>query len=400
MALTKTDSSGNPLSSISFSQIQNEFKGTVTSGATTSKKLSDYYRDGRIIATDVQDPNTIPNGPAGTTIKFSDFLNAGDFQQVEIGGTTEEANLKSKALGAGWNGDNPVRVIMKSDAIYFGGSYGARTGADWPMIVKFTIKGKILGKGGDGGNGSNAGNAGGHGSQALRIDQSIHTLQIDSGGAIAGGGGGGASGKNPGYGDHEENATAGGGGGAGGGKGGSACNYSDGTTPDAVTDGGDGGSAGNAGGSGGDQASKEGLSDGDLFGIGGEAGGGGGGFDVGKESITLKNFFQENIVGSGAGSGGGGGRIHPGTTASGGNGGGGSGGAAGESGGASGGADGGGRNEAVAGGGGGWGSSGGSGGGGSSGGNGGVSINLKPGTTTFTIGTFINNGTLNGGIQS
>ena len=35
-----------------------------------------------------------------------------NFQQVEIGGTTEEANLKSKALGAGWNGDNPVRVIM------------------------------------------------------------------------------------------------------------------------------------------------------------------------------------------------------------------------------------------------------------------------------------------------
>ena len=214
MALTKTDSSGNPLSSISFSQIQNEFKGTVTSGATTSKKLSDYYRDGRIIATDVEDPNTIPNGPAGTTIKFSDFLNAGDFQQVEIGGVESEVNLKSKATSAGWNGNNPVRVIMKSDAIYYGGDYGARTGSGWPMIVKFTIQGKILGKGGKGGDGSNAGNAGGHGLQALQIDQSIHTLQIASGGAIAGGGGGGASGINPGYGDSDENATAGGGGGA------------------------------------------------------------------------------------------------------------------------------------------------------------------------------------------
>lgn len=393
MALPKTDSSGNPLSSISFSQIQNEFKDTAD--GATSKNLSGYYRDGDIIRTDVEDPNTIPN-TSERTIKFSDFLNAGDFQQVEIGGVESEVNLKSKATSAGWNGDNPVRVIMKSDAVYFGsattGSYGARTDSDWPMIVKFTIKGKILGKGGDGGNGSNAGNAGKNGKQALRIDQNIDTLTIASSGAIAGGGGGGASGKNPGYGDFEENATAGGGGGAGGGKGGSACNYSDGSTPDASKQGGNGGGVGKKGKNGKDQGSKEGLSDGNLFGIGGEAGGGGGGFDIGTETLSLKSGFQTNIVGSGAGSGGGGGRIYPGSEASGGVGGGGKGGKRG-AGGNAGSANDNGRDEAVAGGGGGWGSSGGSGGSGKSGGNGGIGIKLNG----YSIGTYTNNGKLNGG---
>ena len=385
--------------SISFSQIQNEFKGTVSSGATTSKKLSDYYRDGRIIATDVEDPETIPN-TSERTIKFSDFLNAGDFQEVEIGGTTKEANLKSKASNAGWNGDNPVRVVMKSNAVYWGGSYGARTGSDWPMTVKFTIKGKILGKGGKGGDASNAGNAGGHGSQALQIDQSIHTLTIDEGGAIAGGGGGGGSGKNPAYDNHNENATAGGGGGAGGGKGGSACAYKDATNPGNVTQGGGGGSVGNKGGNGADQESNEGLSDAGIFGLGGDAGGGGGGFDVAVEELDIKNLGQTSIVGGGAGSGGGGGRIHPGEfTSSDGVtrgstvGGGGTGGKAGESGGASGSGEDSARDEAVAGGGGGWGSSGGSGGGGASGGNGGIGIKLNG----YLIGTFTNNGTLNGG---
>jgi hypothetical protein len=399
MALPKTfDSNGNR-NPISFSDIQNEFKDTA--GGDTSKNLSGYYRDGDIIATDVEDPNGIPN-TSQRTIKFSDFLDAGDFQQVEIGGTTKEANLKSKASSAGWNGDNPVRVIMKSDAVYWGGSYGARTGSDWPMIVKFTIKGKILGKGGKGGDGSTGGNAGGNGSQALRLDQSIHTLEIASGGAIAGGGGGGGSGKSPGYGDSDENAAAGGGGGAGGGKGGSACNFNSSNSPSDKKDGGSGGSVGNAGKNGKDQGSKEGLSDANLFGVGGQAGGGGGGMDVAKEK--LGDSLSEHIVGGGAGSGGGGGRIHPGEfTSAGGRtrgslvGGGGTGGKAGEPGGNSGSANDGGSDAAVAGGGGGWGSSGGSGGSGKSGGSGGKGINLKPGSTTFTIGTFINNGTLNGG---
>ena len=400
MALPKTlDSNGNR-NPISFSDIQNEFKDTA--GGDTSKNLSGYYRDGDIIATDVEDPNSIPN-TSQRTIKFSDFLDAGDFQEVEIGGTTKEANLKSKATSAGWNGDNPVRVVMKSDAIYWGGSYGARTGT-WPMIVKFTIKGKILGKGGNGGNASTAGNAGGNGSQALRIDQSIHTLEI-----AAGGGGGGGSGKSPGYGDTEENVAAGGGGGAGGGKGGSACNFNTSNNPETSSlnskAGGKGGAPGEEGQNGKDQGSKEGLSDTNLFGIGGTAGGGGGGMDVAKEK--LDESFSEHIVGGGAGSGGGGGRIHPGENTSHGGrtrgspvGGGGAGRKAGHNGGNSGSANDGGSDAAVAGGGGGWGSSGGSGGSGKSGGSGGKGINLKPGSTTFTIGTFINNGTLNGGFQS
>lgn len=406
MALPKTfDSNGNR-NPISFSQIQNEFKDTA--GGSTSKNLSGYYRDGTIIATDVEDPNVIPN-TSEKTIRFSDFLDAGDFQEVEIGGTTKEANLKSKASSAGWNGDNPVRVVMKSDAIYWGGSYGARTG-EWPMIVKFTIKGKILGKGGQGGNASTAGNAGGNGSQALRIDKNIHTLEIAEGGAIAGGGGGGASGKSPGYGDTEENVAAGGGGGAGGGKGGSACNFNTSNNPETSSTnskpGGKGGAAGEAGKNGKDQGSKEGISDGNLYGIGGTAGGGGGGMDVAKEK--LDESFSEHIVGGGAGSGGGGGRVHPGEstkdslgrTRGSPVGGGGTGASAGNAGGKSGSANDGGSDAAVAGGGGGWGSSGGKGGSGKSGGNGGKGINLKPGSTTFSIGTFINNGTLNGGFNS
>jgi hypothetical protein len=391
MALTKTDSSGNPLSSISFSQIQNEFKDTA--GGSTSKKITGYYRDGTIIATDVEDPNSIPN-TSERTIKFSDFLNAGDFQQVEIGGQESEVNLKSKATSAGWNGNNPVRVIMKSDAVYYGGSYGARTD-EWPMIVKFTIKGKILGKGGDGGNGSTNGSAGGNGKQALRIDKSIHTLTIAEGGAIAGGGGGGGSGKSSGYDSTNENAAAGGGGGAGAGKGGSACNFDGSNNPSNVTSGGGGGGVNSAGTGGGDQGTKEGISDTGLGGAGGNAGGGGGGFDIAEDTVFSGKLFEivtTIIVGGGAGSGGGGGRVHPGTEASGGKGGGGKGGKT-SSGGNSGTANDGGRNRSVAGGGGGWGSSGGSGGSGKSGGNGGIGIKLNGNL----IGTYNNNGTLNGG---
>lgn len=373
--------------SLSLSEIQTEF------GGSGSISLSEYYRNGTIIASDVEDPESIPDGPAGTTIKFSHFRGAGDFQEVEIGGIESSVNLKTKAKDAGWNESNPVRVIMKSNAVYYGGSYGAKTDT-WPRTVKFTIKGKILGKGGKGGDGSHNGNAGSAGLPGLEINKTIDTLTIASGGVIAGGGGGGGSGKSPDYDDSAEDAASGGGGGAGGGKGGSACNFL-GNAVHQVTAGGNGGTifhtngtyrGGENGKNGADRGTREGVSTSGTFGEGGSAGGGGGGFDIGRD--------KGNIVGGNSGSGGGGGRKYPGGTTSQSRHntfGGGIGQSAGNQGGGTGSANDDGRSAPLAGGGGGWGAAGGA-GKGASGGGAGNAIKLNG----HKITNFNNNGTQNG----
>ena len=208
--------------SISLSQIQSEF------GGSGSISISEYYRNGSIIASDVVDPNTIPNGSAGTTIKWSDFRDAKDYKDITISSTNANVNLRSKANAAGYDGTNPVRVTIASGSKFYSTnrSFGARTGT-WPSEIKFTNDGLILGHGGGGGDGGGIG-AGGRsnpqgGTSALYLDQNINQW-YNRNGATAGGGGGGASGSNPGYGDSGERVVSGGGGGAGGGYGGRASN--------------------------------------------------------------------------------------------------------------------------------------------------------------------------------
>jgi hypothetical protein len=196
-----------------------------------------------------------------------------------ISANQQEANLRTLALAAGWNGTSAAQATVGAGVYVWSDNTsvaGLTIDGSWPGGVTLTNNGYIIGKGGKGG--TNGGTtAGAPGGPAISLG--INATIVNNSGAFIAGGGGGGGGN-----------VAGGGGGAGGGDGGLGRF----TSPF-----GTGGSIGSSGSNGGQT-----IGSGSIGGSGGGAGGGAGG-----------TIVQSQVIG---GCGGGGGRILPGSGGAGG----------------------------------------------------------------------------------
>ena len=236
-------------------------------GGTAPHALGEYYRNGAYVT----ENNT--SIPTSGEIKFSFFYNSVKQFIFTITANTQEADLATLALAAGWNGSDVLNATVASGVYLWSNSItvGGLTISGVPSGSVITNYGYIMGRGGDGGY---RGTAPQNGGPALVNDVSGLLIFNKSGGYIAGGGGGGAGAA-----DYNNNDQGHGGGGAGGGNGAGQLSS---------RLGGVGGAIGQPGTDG-----QGGYSTGG--GLGGGAGGGGGG----STSIN-------------GGGGGGGGRILPG----------------------------------------------------------------------------------------
>jgi hypothetical protein len=223
---------------------------------------------------------TASGGPftfSSGTINFSDFygtqVNAPLFS-FTIPGNQDQANLRTLALNAGWNGSSPVQATS-NNWIYSSTTAAAALTIDgsWPGGVTFINNYYVAGMGGNGGAGN--GGAGLAGGLALAVSTYVTIYNYSY---IAGGGGGGGAG---GWGGANTYQFAGGGGGGAGGTGlgtslGGAGGAGVGYTP--LPNGAPGGNnyANSGGAAGGGGASSVGGS--------GGAGGSGGGWGAGGNS--------------------------------------------------------------------------------------------------------------------
>ena len=329
---------------ISLANLQTEF------GGSNPISLNEYYAGGSYV---VAGTNGFPSAvstaiPSSGQISLSNFHGAVVSYSLTISSNTQNYNLRTALLAAGYSGSGAFSVTVTiNSGVYVWSNSTSLAAFDTGSLTGGTINiinnGFIMGKGGVGGTATNG--TGASGGPAMSINQNVTINHTSGTGYIGGGGGGGGSG------------AAGGGGGAGGGTGGSASGSS----------GGAGGSLGGTGGNGGGYGSTGGS--------GGSAGGGGGSWD-------LKNAPN--------GSGGGGGRVFPGVGGAGASRPSGTSNTLGGTGGSAGNAGGNGEAAGPGGGGGGWGAAGGTGGNGTgaaiSGGSGGKAINTNGNTVTWTSG--------------
>ena len=253
---------------ITLLNVQNEF------GGSTPISLSEYYRTpyGAYVTSN----NT--SVPTTGAISLSNFYGATNQFTFHISSNTKNANIRTLALNAGWDGSAPVvanvlsGIYLWSDSTSTGGAIIA---GSFPAGLTFNNYGKIIGRGG---------NAGQNGGPALTVASSGVAVLNKSGAYIAGGGGGGGSSYSGGDGTSSNTDSINGGGGAGGGSG---AGYAAGS----------GGAIGQAGSNAGATSSRdEGPG---AYATGGGSGGGSGG-NISRNSGTTQ-----------AG-GGGGGRILPG----------------------------------------------------------------------------------------
>lgn len=189
---------------LALSQIQTEF------GGSNPISMSEYYRNGPYVTSN----NT--NVPTSGAIDIGDFYNAvKQFAFTISTNYSSPQNLRSLALAAGWNGDDPVlatnTAIISSDTT---GTAALTINGSFPRGVIFVNNGTVVGMGGAGGRGGGEGAAavsGSAGGTALSVGVAV---SINNGsGTIAGGGGGGGGGSAGGSGG-----VLGGGGGGGGGR--------------------------------------------------------------------------------------------------------------------------------------------------------------------------------------
>lgn len=298
-------------------------------------------------------------GKASGAIAMSDGYGKSNQFAFTISSNQADANLRSLAIAAGWNGTSKVVATVGSGVYIYSTSTstpGLTIDGSWSNGVLLVNNGYIMGMGGAGGLSRSGGAPGG---PAISLGASV---TVTNNSYIGGGGGGG--------GGSQYYGSAGGGGGAGGGAGSYVYYYG------VVAAGGVGGAPGSVGGNG--EVWNTGGKNATLF---GGAGGGGrimpgtGGQRGGTYSDNTGHY---NGYGGGAGGGGGGVSVSYGSAGNGG-----AGGAAG--------------NAATynypGGGGGGWGASGGGGYGGG-GGAGGKAVALNG----FTV-TWLANGTVYGAVS-
>ena len=190
---------------ISLSNIQTEF------GGSNPISMSEYYRGGSFTT------NNNTNVPTSGSISFSNFYGGTSEFTFSITSTTENANLRTLALAAGWGGSEPL-ICNISSGIYLWSdttsSAGLIISGSFAGGLTVNNSGYIMGKGGAGGNrgatSPDDGYAGSPGGPAISNASSNVTIVNNSGAYIAGGGGGGGA-ANGGY------PVSVGGGGAGGG---------------------------------------------------------------------------------------------------------------------------------------------------------------------------------------
>ena len=194
---------------------------------------------------------------------------SGSVFEATISSNLTNLNLRTWALGEGWNGSSPAEIEIESGVYVYSTSTTtpALTTGSFPGGLTLIVNGFILGQGGRGGSGNeNTGQytAGEFGGTALLLE--TNTVVKGTSGYIGGGGGGGGGSAERNGKDHN---SAGGGGVAGGGAGGDADFRS----------GGDGGGPGLVGkvGAGINYDGSSPPPPGSGGGAGGGAGGGGGG---------------------------------------------------------------------------------------------------------------------------
>jgi hypothetical protein len=163
-------------------------------------------------------------GVASGAISMSNFYGKANQFTLTISTNQTNANLRTLAINAGWNGTTSVVATINS-GVYVSsnstGTPGLTISGSFPNGVTLTNNGYIVGMGGAGGTGGSVVNtnpgvatAGANGGLALSVASAV---SITNNGTIGGGGGGGGgggplnenSGKDFGY---------GGGGGGGGGR--------------------------------------------------------------------------------------------------------------------------------------------------------------------------------------
>lgn len=189
--------------SISLQNIEDEF------GGTGSISLSEYYRNGSYVTSN----NT--SVPTSGDISLSNFYGAVRQFAFSITSNTQNANIRTLAVAAGWDGSAPLITTVNSGVWLWSDSTslgGAIISGSFPGGLTLLNYGKIIGKGGDGG--LTQGQAGSAGGPALTVASTGVSVTNNSGAYIAGGGGGGGGAR------RFNGQWSGGGGGAGGGRGG------------------------------------------------------------------------------------------------------------------------------------------------------------------------------------
>lgn len=161
-------------------------------------------------------------GKASGAISMSDGYGKANQFAFTISSNQANANLRTLALNAGWNGTSKVVATINSGVYISASTTGGpalTVDGSWPGGVQLVNNGTIVGMGGNGGQGGNQGtndglNAGiSSGGGALSVSSAI---TITNNGTIAGGGGGGGGGAAfNGY-INKSLVTDGGGGGGGG----------------------------------------------------------------------------------------------------------------------------------------------------------------------------------------
>ena len=308
-------------SSISFSQIRDEFGTAGTDSATAPVRLGQYRRDDSAFTN--KNVGELTNLPLDTGIPTSGTINVDAFHGKklntvidlhETGSSTYNHNVKTNRFDAGqydfvggyrdslspstWQGGKKLIVHINKTFSSTGASnqndVALTIGDGWPANTEFQIdlgsSAVIAGKGGNGGNGgagvddssSSTGANGTSGTSALALETGMSINSQASGAQLFGGGGGGGGGAGASqddsfafFSDFDEAGGGGGGGGRGipagtpgnGGSGGGAGNGLAGSI-----------SAGGNGGGGGDDDESEGTNGGPGGGASsaGTDGGGGG----------------------------------------------------------------------------------------------------------------------------
>ena len=264
--------------SLALTEIQAEF------GGSAPISLSEYYRNGAYVTSN----NT--GVPTSGQVSFNQFYNTVRQFQFTISSHVQQADLRTLALAAGWDGVAPIVATINS-GVYLWSDNTTIGGLTVPSTITVPLiinnYGYIIGRGGNGGTASGVG---GDGGPAL-VNNAANVSVVNMSGAYIAGGGGGGGGNGW---------AAGGGGGAGGGVGGNS------NTRHTTCAGGAGGAIGQAGANGqswgapytDDNYCGSDGGTGDPIGYGGNAGGGG-----------AAQIDTGSSCGQYGGAGGGGGRI-------------------------------------------------------------------------------------------
>lgn len=246
-------------------------------------------------------PFTFPSG----AISFSNFYGTTPTSpsfSFTISAHQDQANLRTLALNAGWNGSSVVTATLAAGYWIYSSNAGVPAltiDGSWPGGVTFINNGYVVGMGGAGGAGgayntTTNGVTGSSGGTALSVSSPV-TIQNNGIFAGGGGGGGGGGGSGSSYGPADN------GGGGGGGQTGLA-NSSGGAAGAAAARVANAGGSGTSGGAGGGGA-------GSFFdaATGGGSGGNGGGWGAtGAAGAAARGGAGVVVLGTGAPGGGGG----------------------------------------------------------------------------------------------